>query len=203
MGWTRITRAAHTSTCTIHRLLAGQDLTRRTVVERILAVKARPAPGRYVDATGTLRRIQALMAIGHTVGGIAAESGVDHTVITDLLQGRSTTVRGCTADRVAAAYDWLNSRPNTWIRQSAAQTSRNRAAREGWAPPIAWDDDTIDDPAAQPDYGQNVPRYVAIFEDGLELEGQGYTREQAAERLGITRDYLQQCISAQRAKEAA
>jgi len=150
MGWTRIGRAAHSSSCTIARILNGQELIRRTVADRLLAVKYRPAPGRTVNATGTRRRIQALMAIGHTIVGIAAESGVDPSVIHDILGG-CTNVRGITADRIAAAYDWMSERPPTEGRKSAATVSRNRAAREGWQPPAAWDDDTIDDPKATPD----------------------------------------------------
>jgi len=33
-----------------------------------------------------------------------------------------------------------------------------RAAARGWAPPLAWDDDTIDDPNATPDLGAETPR---------------------------------------------
>jgi hypothetical protein len=151
MGWPRIASAAHCSTCTISRLLNGQELVRRTVAERILAVQCWPAPGRYVDATGTRRRVQALLAIGHTIIGIAAEASVDQSVIIDILNGYPN-VRGITADRIAAAYDWLAHRPPTTGRESAATVSRNRAARNGWAPPITWDDDTIDDPDAFPEW---------------------------------------------------
>ncbi|MCX5522640.1 hypothetical protein OG342_07145 [Streptomyces bobili] len=150
MGWVRISRAAHCSQCTIARILNGQELIRRTAADRLLAVKFRPAPGRTIDATGTRRRIHALMAIGHTVTGIADESGVDHSVIHDLLNG-APNLRGITADRIAAAYDWLSERAPTG-RKSAATVSRKRAAREGWPPPAAWDDDRIDDPAAHPDW---------------------------------------------------
>jgi plasmid maintenance system antidote protein VapI len=151
MGWRRITHASHCSSSTISRILNGQEKVRRTVADRILAVQYRPAPGRTVNATGTRRRIQALIAIGHTITGIAAESGVDHSVINDILNG-APNVRGMTADRIAAAYDWLSRRPPVDNRPSSVTTSRNRAAREGWAPPAAWDDDEIDDPAAHPDW---------------------------------------------------
>src|SRR5690349_21631203 len=106
MGWTRSTRYGHRPTCTSSRILAGQEVGRRAVADRLLAARYRPAPGPYVDATGTRRRVQALMAVGHTVIVIGNESGVDHSVIHDILNG-CLTVRGITADRIAAAYDWL------------------------------------------------------------------------------------------------
>ena len=243
MGWTRITRAAHCSTCTLSRILNGQELMRRTAAERILAVRYRPAPGRTIDATGTRRRIQALMAVGNTIVGIAAESGVDHSVINDILNG-APTVRGMTADRIAAAYDWLSRQPNT-SRQSSATVSRNRATREGWAPPGAWDDDHIDDPNAHPEWTgycgtdrgywihqrQQLPmcsrceqahadwlaerasmdprlrsqellkarntavvREADLAADGRELLRHNVAIEQAAERLGVTRNHLQQAM---------
>jgi hypothetical protein len=243
MGWVRITRAAHSSSCTLARILNGQELIRRTAAERILAVKYRPAPGRTVNATGTRRRIQALMAIGHTITGIAAESGVDHSVIHDILNG-AANVRGVTYDRIAAAYDWLAGGPPADVRPSAATVSRKRAAREGWAPPIAWDDDRIDDPAATPEWtgccgtdrgwwmhtlhdipmcprcetahaawlaerrdlpGRERWRQLALAKGAASSRGanlahdarelmriSGLDIEQAAERLGITRQHLYQ-----------
>ncbi|MFJ5294494.1 hypothetical protein [Streptomyces sp. NPDC088348] len=63
------------------------------------------------------------------------------------------------ARRVAAFYDmhW-NLRPEehgvlAWV----AQRARSRAEAEGWAPVGAWDDDTIDDPAAEPQVDAPAP----------------------------------------------
>lgn len=239
MGWPRIARAARCSSCTIQRLLAGQELIKRSVADRILAVKARPAPGRHVDPTGSRRRIQALMAIGHTMVRISAEAAVDQSILVDVLHGHVSTVRGVTVDRIAAAYDWLSGKPAPADR--FATRSRNRAAREGWAPPAAWEEAAIDDPQAHPEWTgycgthrgwhmhrlQKLPMCVrceaaheqwteanrhltpvelrrllfgerqtvsergrALADDARELFRQGYDRETAADRLGLTRDYL-------------
>lgn len=187
MGWTRITRAAHCSTCTIHRILGGQELVRRTVAERLLAVKFRPAPGRYVDATGTRRRIQALIAIGHTVVGIAAESDVDHSVITDVLNG-AANVRGLTADRIAAAYDWLSEHEPINVRPTAVVASRNRAARAGWRDPLWWADmGDIDDPHFDPEAADaelNFHQRAALRrEEIIHLAWSGYEPEAIHQRL--------------------
>lgn len=242
MGWTRITLAARCSSSTIKRILGGQDVVRRTVAERLLAIKHRPAPGRYVDATGTRRRVQALMAIGHTVISIADEADADYSVIFDILRG-CPQVRGITADRIAGAYDWLSERAPTG-RKASITTTRKRAAREGWAPPAAWDDDRIDDPQAHPDWtgycgtdrgwwthtvdriptcprceaahaawlaerrdlpaaerfrqlslakGAASNRGANLAHDARELMRiSGLTYEQAADRLGVTRNHIQQ-----------
>jgi plasmid maintenance system antidote protein VapI len=161
MGWPRICRAAHCSSSTIARLLNGQEKVRRSVADRILAVKYRSAPGRIVDATGTRRRIQALLAIGHTITGLAEESDVDHSVINDVLNG-ALNVRGMTADRIAAAYDWLAVQPPITSRKSAATTSRKRAKREGWRDPQWWEDmGNINDPTFDPD---EADRALNFFE---------------------------------------
>lgn len=187
MGWPRIGRAAHCSSSTIARLLNGQEKVRRTVAERILAVKYRPAPGRTLDATGTRRRIQALMAIGHTVVGIAAESGVDHSVIHDVLGGAGN-VRGITYDRIAAAYDWLATQPPSTERPGAATASRQRAAREGWHDPQWWEDyGGIDDPEFDPDAADaelNFLERAALRREEIEhLAWCGHEPEQILARL--------------------
>ncbi|MFB6568264.1 hypothetical protein [Streptomyces noursei] len=187
MGWVRIARAAHCSTCTISRLLDGQELMRRSAAERILSVKFRPAPGRTVDATGTRRRVQALMAIGHTITGIATESDVDYSVIVDILNG-CTNVRGATADRIAAAYDWLAHRPPTTDRKSAATASRNRAAREGWRDPLWWEDmGDIDDPAFDANTADAAPtfreRAALRREEIIHLAWSGHEPSHIRERL--------------------
>ncbi|WP_406170188.1 hypothetical protein OIE52_38935 [Streptomyces canus] len=187
MGWPRICRAAHCSSSTIARLLKGQELVRRTVADRLLAVKYRPAPGRTLDATGTRRRIQALMAIGHTVIGIAVESGVDCSVLHDILGG-AASVRGMTFDRIAAAYDWLATQAPVTDRPSSATVSRLRAEREGWRDPQWWEDyGRIDDPAFRPasvDAELSVREKAALRrEEIIHLAWHGDTPEQILSRL--------------------
>jgi hypothetical protein len=68
-----------------------------------------------------------------------------------------------------------------------ATRARKWGERQGWHPTEAWAD--IDDPECKPVL--STPRYVALVEDAQELMNkQGYTRIQAAERLGISREYL-------------
>ncbi|WP_295694431.1 hypothetical protein, partial [Lapillicoccus sp.] len=51
--------------------------------------------------------------------------------------------------QVRQVYDRLSMTPGP------SPTARARAAARGYAPPLAWDDDTIDDPRALPDLGDH------------------------------------------------
>ncbi|MDZ4235711.1 MAG: hypothetical protein U1C73_18555 [Dietzia sp.] len=123
----------------------------RTTQERLLAL-AVPAPhevwrhaadGARVDGTGTSRRLQALIAIGWTQRELSDRVGILETNFQQPLSGNRMVTAGF-ARTVAAVFDELQLTPGPSLR------SKRRAERHGWAPPLAWDEDTIDDPAATP-----------------------------------------------------
>lgn len=181
---------------------------RTATADRILAIRPSidlAAPSAHVDGTGTRRRLQALVAVGWPQIELARRSGLDKLTINDQVHV-SPTAYGSTARTVRDLYDALwNVNPLTCgIWERWVNEARTLAVTKGWAPPGAWDDDYIDSPAAQPDTGEEVARYVAITEDATWLmETQGYTPAQAAFRLGITRDHLNHALSYARKKEAA
>ncbi|MFI8531760.1 hypothetical protein ACIGMX_16160 [Streptomyces aquilus] len=104
------------------------------------------------DATGTVRRLQALVAAGWPVLYIAAELGMFPTAVSRLMRKRVVTL--CTARRVAAVYDrlWAVDPATHGATPKGILRARNLAHAMRWAPAGAWDDDTIDDPAAFPDW---------------------------------------------------
>jgi hypothetical protein len=121
---------------------------RGATAERILAVTATidtVADGALVPSTGTRRRIQALAAAGYTFTAQATEIGWTVRNFADLLHREQTIARTARAVRAMFAT-WQMQAPTG---DSAART-RLRAQRELWLPPLAWDEDTIDDPAAVP-----------------------------------------------------
>lgn len=191
-GWVQIALAASSSQSTITRIVNSEQPDMRwTTACRLLAV--RPAdvtpPWRSVPAAGSTRRLRALACLGHYRTTMAAESGVAQETLGALLGGRCAVTSAATAARIATAYDRLRTTADTSARM------RNRARREGWHGPLAWDD--IDDPSAVPEADTTCegPRVDALGEDWAELEAQGYSREQAAERLGVTRSYLDTAIA--------
>lgn len=104
-----------------------------------------------VNAVGSQRRIRALQCLGWSMSAIAAHVGFSESWVGMLL--RVKHVKPATAARVAELYDDLSMRlPETTTRdQKAAVTKARRyAERAGWAPPLAWDDEAIDDPDARP-----------------------------------------------------
>ncbi|MEQ7847743.1 hypothetical protein [Nocardioides kribbensis] len=100
-----------------------------------------------IPAFGTVRRIQALMALGYTTNEIAARAGLSGSHVRMLAQQRS--VYGEVASKVDAAYEALSGTVPTptptreWLRE--------RATRCRYLPPLAWDD--IDDPNERPSFG--------------------------------------------------
>ncbi|MCW2899184.1 MAG: hypothetical protein JWO67_1449 [Streptosporangiaceae bacterium] len=111
---------------------------------------ANRAPHSRVDATGTRRRLQALIATGWTVELLAAELGRRPNALHRSMTGASVTAR--TAHEVASLCQRLcNTTPPraTSEQRAAADTARAHAAAQGWLPPLAWDDiDTDATPSA-------------------------------------------------------
>lgn len=98
-----------------------------------------------VDPTGTRRRIQALQALGWTTAHIAEAGGfVSEAAVQKVVTDSTSWVFRTTVNRAARAYASLSMRPGP------SRIGAARAARAGWPPPLAWDDDTIDDPTAEP-----------------------------------------------------
>lgn len=115
--------------------------SRRRKLNRLRRQEGRPG---LVPALGTVRRLQALQAIGYGYPRLAIETGISEKTL------RNPTYRGqwvyrVTADAVATVYERLCMTP---LDGPYARRSRNMAAAKGWMPPLAWDD--IDDPDERP-----------------------------------------------------
>lgn len=149
------------------------------------------APGTPIDATGTQRRAQALVTNGWSIAKIADRVGWTRANFSRVMAGEQVAARTALAIRDLYNKLWDQPPPEATQRdRGAASRARNYARARGWCPPMAWDDETIDDPAGVPDVGATVSRQDALAENCAELIRQGYTVEQAAERLGVARNYL-------------
>lgn len=134
--------------------LPGRPASRRikrATEAALLAVRGdRVGPEAHglVDRAGTQRRLRALVALGWTARHLATRLRMSSRTMHQLLADDPARVRASTRARVAALHDEL---AMTLPPPSRGTTRARRiAARRGWAPPLAWDDDTIDDPAACP-----------------------------------------------------
>lgn len=145
---------AASTTCDASNLMAiyrgdNSQITRATH-RKIMAVQPTTEPDSTVcvDATPSRRRIQALQAVGHPYRVIARASGCTDTRLSLIAEGQPT-VRKAVADRIADAYRQLAYKAPTFDRHTSR--TRNNAAAKGWHGPLAWDEVTINDPAATPD----------------------------------------------------
>lgn len=151
MGTLDIAEASGLAHGTITGIRAGRNV-RHSTAAAILAVKPGNGSGkRWVDGTGTRRRLQALAAIGWANREIAAAIGATHHQLVWQWQTRPGMVTTETRERVAAVYDAL------WMvapRGPAVDAVRLAASRRGYVSPLAWDDGVgpfgIDNPAARP-----------------------------------------------------
>lgn len=105
-----------------------------------------------VDATGTRRRLRALVAMGWSLNAIADREGCSWSRIRNWRDAELVQVS--TVQSVRRVYDDMSMRvpqPRTKSERAAVTYAKRYAARNGWVPPLAWDDETIDDPDAVPD----------------------------------------------------
>jgi hypothetical protein len=161
------------------------------------SMKPQPSP------EGTRRRLQALAARSWSPQALEKETGIAARLIRRELDGHDELAQKLAGD-IAATYDrlWDRQPPNATAadRRAAAETTAH-AARSGWAPPMAWDDDRIDLPDAQPEPGWRPgprvrQRAVDIAEDAEFVRANNGLRDatmaEVAQRLGIRRDHLEQ-----------
>lgn len=242
-GWlkTQIARAAGLNHHTIIDVLAGQPTVANRIALAILSIPIGqpPADTRDTDATGTIRRLRALVALGWPIAQLAPRLGMYETACGNIARGELRQVRTATAEAVATLYRDLS--------RTAGPSNRTRilTAKKGWPPPAAWDDDLIDDPNAHPEWTgycgtdrgwwthrwQNLPmcprcehahqewlderaglhpqernqemfraraaasqREAELAIDARELLRYGVGIEQAAARLGVSKNHLQQVM---------
>lgn len=200
---TQIREQAQLTPPHLYQIIRTKAPVRYSTAARIFAI---PVPamndgpnrnGCHVPGLGTLRRLQALTAEGWPAKELEKRIGTGAGYVSYLLRGDgSGTVRLFTAAAIRTLFaDLDGQRPEDHgVPAAHAKTARNRAAKSGWPGAAYWDQDDFDNPDFQPATG-NTPRYIELAENGLELERLGHTRQQAADRLGVTNDALQHAIS--------
>jgi DNA-binding Xre family transcriptional regulator len=173
---------------------------RHDKAEKLLAMTVESARQRdclLADATGTVRRLQSLMAYGWTRPMLAAALGISKQCLAELLTRRR--VQEKTRRAVRELYD-RDIRPPVVTARDRTESERTRrdALAAGWAPPLAWDDEEIDDPAAQ-SHGVIIPgrrKGSVVLAQVADLAVIGVTdRAEVADRLSISKDALDKALS--------
>ncbi|QIK83011.1 helix-turn-helix domain-containing protein [Sanguibacter sp. HDW7] len=174
---------------TIHRIRKSHRTSVR-IARAVLAVRAdqvhtRPSHTGFVPNVGARRRISALLALGWTHIHISEAAGLPPRRSGAIMHQRGTWIARDTHDRIITAYDALSMRPGP------SAITRRRAAEARYAPPLAWDDDRLDDPTATPEHGWNATPNQQFTTNERRaqvryLTERGHTAAEIAERLGVT-----------------
>ena len=156
MGWKRVARQAGLNNSTMWKLLYGDPSRpqapskriRPATETKILTVTLDLAGAVDVPSLGTRRRIQALVATGWSQSKIAERLGVTRSNFGKVVHG-TAPVHASTRAAVADLYDqlWDQAPPQGNQRDRIAYSRAiNYARGRSWVVPLAWDEDTIDDP---------------------------------------------------------
>lgn len=203
-GWPMEVIAKRTglSAWTIKRLSLRQGALIQPATERRILAFAGESEDRafLVDATGARRRIEALMAIGWSLLELSQRAGFsDHTL--NLILKPGSRCRIPTRETIKILYDEIwDQPPSDNLPYSLMVKSRmlNVARRRGYAPPLAWDDETIDDPNAYPnvdgvsDDADRMGLYLAGLSDVRMAREEGISPESIAKwrrRRGLPSNY--------------
>lgn len=152
-----ITEIAGCPTATLSRILSPKaaGATRRNY-EKLMAVEfALPDQrgARVVETVGLQRRVNALRAAGW---GIEAQNRIlgclGSTRLRNISKGRAHLVHFNGAQALKAMYDKLKDVDPIQYGIPPADVKRTKAYAKDLAPPACWDDDTIDDPDAYPEW---------------------------------------------------
>lgn len=139
-------------------------------------------PPLTVASIGTVRRLQGLVAIGHTQVTLARRLRWRQENFASVINGQLPRVTPAIADSVEMLFLELWAHP---VQTAAGERVREVARRRGWVSPLAWDD--IDDPAELPNVAGRSLRPADPFDlDGPTIEVTVVARAVRGERTKVT-----------------
>lgn len=124
------------------------------IASRHSETRHRLPAGTHRDPTGTRRRLQALRVEGFPGPALGRFLGCTGTAVSNLTRGVSDKVFQSTHLDVKELYEKLAGTDplDHGVSRQGKGYSINWARKYGYAPSHCWDDDTIDDPDAFPDW---------------------------------------------------
>lgn len=170
---------------------------------KILAITPDSNIAGRIDATGTVRRLRALTANGWPGKHIARHAGLntEHVYVMLRCPDRHPTVLPETAQAITDTYNTLRTqRPSRHgISKGHAKQARARAAANRWPNTKYWDQhpELIDDPNFTP----QLTRIEQIAEDARWLLDTGVDIDDIAQRLDVSRFYIDRALSETQPRE--
>ncbi len=139
------------------------------------------AAGTAIDAEITRRLVKALHARGWSPTAIAGELGIHATNISRMRDARTVTI--ATHERMVALFERIWDQPPTCSARHQA-VWRDRAAAEGWPPPLAWDDIYTDPAPAEVDLEDGIDAIaVELAVEGRRVPLNRAERDEALRQL--------------------
>lgn len=178
MGLRAIAAAAGINRKTLQSILGGRPergkgprhaVTPRCAAALLAVEPSLDALGAHtvISGIGTARRLQALAAAGWPLTHIAAEIGWTVQNLRVLITAPTTMVKTARLVRDVYGRLWNVDPADHGASPGGITRAKQRAVQERWAPVGAWDDDTIDDPSARPDWTGHcgTARGIAVHEE--------------------------------------
>lgn len=199
---------------------------RTSTLEKIMGARFTPADIAKFPAVGVRRRLRALAAIGFsslTLGEILAR---DRKYVNAIMTGKNARefVLRPIGLAVHEAYEkYRDVDPMTMGQTSfATNYAKSTAIKNSWGAPKDWDDDTIDDPEAWPEFTGECGRVRGIMihlRDGIpfcercfyiihnspgrsvdpvrifDMHSEGATTQEIADHFGVRKDLITQYVN--------
>lgn len=149
----------------VSRIARGQQptVTRRLAAAlgavTMSSLTGRANPQGFVPKIGAVRRIQAMQALGHSAKDIAAGTGLGDRDVYNVVNQAGQWISRAKWEAIVAAYQALSMTLGTNRHALIA------ARRAGYPPPLAWDEEDLDDPHGRPRHdarGDHVVDEVAV-----------------------------------------
>lgn len=142
---------------------------------------------RIIIAQGARRRVVSLMCVGWSARRIAAAAGCTAELVQSVADSSVQALPLDVHDAIARAFDRLGAQP---IPVNPDIELVRWARMRGGVPPLAWDDEDIDDPKGKPDRKPYRPAYRALDKlDALEeFNAWGMTYDEVGFRWGMRGD---------------
>jgi hypothetical protein len=159
------------------------------------------AAGARIDATGTRRRIQALVAAGWPQYAMAAATGIDHQWFSLILNTQRAVEVG-RARHVRDVYERLRHLPPESYGASSywVGRARDQARANSWPDPTWWEDyGHLDDPDFNPRTAETRDKGRAwLTVEVKHLAACGVSAHEIAARLDRTEAYVRQILAGHR-----
>ena len=165
-----IGRAAGTGAMTVHCIAnARRPHVQAEVASRLLAISEadvrsmQPSP-----PGGTMWRLRALVAMGHTCSRMAAATGIPPATLRRIVRGDALTVSPALRQEVTVLFDaWWDKTPPQRTRQEklAFHSALRRAALNNWPCPAGLDEEELDQAGYLPQCGWRYARGTTVADD--------------------------------------